>query len=270
MIHRDGEAPAKHDKDGPLISVRSVSKRFGNVQALEDVSMSATAGSVTCLVGDNGAGKSTLVGILAGVYQPSSGEYLVDGIPASFRSPRDAMSRGIAGVHQDLAVLPLMSVWRNFFLGAEPTRGRGLLRRIDRRSADTVVRAELGRMGIALRDTGQAVGTLSGGERQSVAIARALYFGARVLILDEPTAALGVKQAGIVMQSVEHAKERGVAVILITHNPRHAYPAGDAFVVLKHGRVLGEFGKASLSLQELTELMAGGGRAPGTALGDGA
>lgn len=240
-----------------VLEVRSVSKRFGNVQALVDVSMSVAAASVTCLLGDNGAGKSTLVGILSGVHRPSSGAFLLDGEPASFASPRDAIAHGIATVHQDLAVIPLMSVWRNFFLGMEPTRGRGPLRRIDRETADRVVHAELGRMGIVIRDTGQAVGTLSGGERQSVAIARALHFGARVLILDEPTAALGVKQAAVVLRSLTYAKERGVAVILITHNPRHAYPIGDDFVVLRHGRVLGEFRKTDIALEELTKLMAG-------------
>lgn len=252
----------RQEAAGTVVAVRSVSKRFGQVQALSDVSMSAAAGSVTCLLGDNGAGKSTLVGILAGVHRPTSGEYLINGMPALFSSPRDAMGFGIATVHQDLALIPLMSVWRNFFLGAEPTRGRGPTRRLDREAAERVVLAELSHMGIDLHDTGRAVGTLSGGERQSVAIARALYFGARVLILDEPTAALGVRQSEIVFRSVGHAKERGAAVILITHNPRHAYPIGDHFVILKQGRVLRDLTKEETSIEDLAELMAGGAPSP--------
>nr|BFE79011.1 hypothetical protein GCM10020093_016120 [Planobispora longispora] len=164
--------------------------------ALRDVSTRVDAGEVTCVLGDNGAGKSTLIKILAGVHPPDSGEYLVDGAPARFTSPRDALDRGIATVYQDLAMIPLMSVWRNFFLGSEPSRGRGPFRRFDVARAKRTVREELRSMGIDIRDVDQPVGTLSGGERQSVAIARAVYFGARVLILDEPTSALGVKQAG--------------------------------------------------------------------------
>ena len=183
---------------------------------------------------------------------------LVDGEEVTFASPRDARAKGIATVYQDLAMVPLMSVWRNFFLGAEPTKGRGPLRRFDARRAKRTVRSELHEMGIDIRDPDQPVGTLSGGERQSVAIARAVYFGARVLILDEPTSALGVKQAGVVLKYVLQARDRGVAVIFITHNPHHAYPVGDRFVILNRGQSLGTFGKAEIDRQELVRLMAGG------------
>jgi simple sugar transport system ATP-binding protein len=242
----------------PILRVERVSKRFGNVVALRDVTMSVPPGEVTCLLGDNGAGKSTLIQILAGVHRPSTGRYLVDGEPVDFSSPRDALSRGIATVYQDLAMIPLLSVWRNFFLGAEPCVGAGPFRRIDRAHCEGVVREELSRLGVQLRDPAQPVGTLSGGERQAVAIARAIHFGARVLILDEPTAALGVKQAGVVLRYIARARERGVGVVFITHNPHHAYPVGDRFVILRRGEVQGDFGRTDIRLEELVAMMAGG------------
>jgi simple sugar transport system ATP-binding protein len=242
----------------PLLRVERVSKRFGNVVALRDVTMSVPAARVTCLLGDNGAGKSTLIQILSGVHRPSTGRYLVDGAPVTFSSPRDALARGIATVYQDLAMIPLMSIWRNFFLGAEPCVGTGPFRRIDRARCERVVREELAGLGVQIRDPAQAVGTLSGGERQAVAIARAIHFGARVLILDEPTAALGVKQAGVVLRYIASARERGVGVVFITHNPHHAYPVGDRFVVLRRGEVQGDFGRGDVGLEELAAMMAGG------------
>ena len=242
----------------PVLRVERVGKRFGHVVALREVSMAVHPGQVTCLLGDNGAGKSTLIQILAGVHRPSEGRYLVDGEPVSFGSPREAMARGIATVYQDLAMIPLLSVWRNFFLGAEPCRGRGPFRRIDVGHCERVVRDELAQLGVQLRDPAQPVGTLSGGERQAVAIARAIHFGARVLILDEPTAALGVKQAGVVLRFIARARDRGVGVVFITHNPHHAHPVGDRFVVLRRGEVLGDFGRQEIRLEELVGMMAGG------------
>jgi len=199
-----------------------------------------------------------LIKTLSGVYEPSDGEYLCDGEEIHLKSPRDALSRGIATVYQDLAMIPLLSIWRNFFLGSEPTKGWGPFRRFDVKKAKEITREELSKMGIDIRDPEQAVGTLSGGERQSLAIARAVYFGARVLILDEPTAALGVKQAGVVLRYIVTAKQRGVAVVFITHNPHHAYPVGDHFVILRRGKVFGSFPKADLTLEHLVQMMAGG------------
>jgi simple sugar transport system ATP-binding protein len=167
-----------------LLEVDGISKYYGNIVALNDVSAHVDAGEVTCILGDNGAGKSSFIKILSGVHRQDAGRVLVDGEEVSFSSPRDARARGIATVYQDLAMVPLMSIWRNFFLGAEPTVGWGPLRRFDARTAKATVRRELSEMGIDLRDPDQPVGTLSGGERQSVAIARAVHFGARVLILD--------------------------------------------------------------------------------------
>jgi simple sugar transport system ATP-binding protein len=241
-----------------LLELRDVSKYFGNVTALEDISTSVAAGKVTCVLGDNGAGKSTFIKILSGVHQQSSGEYLLDGSPVTFESPREAREAGIATVFQDLAMAPLMSVWRNFFLGAEPQKGFGSLRWMDTSFAKRTAKSEMGKMGIDVRDIDQPVGTLSGGERQSVAIARAVYFGARVLILDEPTSALGVKQSGVVLRYIRAAAEHGLGVIFITHNPHHAYPVGDRFLLLNRGRSLGDFAKHEIDREELTRLMAGG------------
>ena len=241
-----------------LLEVREVGKTYGSVIALREVSTVVNAGEVTCVLGDNGAGKSTLIKILAGLHQHDSGQFLVEGEPVRLSSPREALDRGIATVYQDLAVVPLMSVWRNFFLGSEPTKGFGPVRRLDRRKGRETTKKALAEMGIDLRDVEQPVGTLSGGERQCVAIARAVYFGAKVLILDEPTAALGVKQAGVVLKYVAQARDRGLGVVLITHNPHHAYPVGNRFLLLKRGRSLGCFDKKDISLEELTRQMAGG------------
>jgi simple sugar transport system ATP-binding protein len=241
-----------------LLEVDRVSKYFGNVNALKDVSAHLDGGEVLCILGDNGAGKSTLIKILSGVHRPDEGRYLVDGDETAFSSPRDARAKGIATVYQDLAVVPLMAIWRNFFLGAEPTAGPPPVRRFDSGFAKREVRNHLLEMGIDIRDPDQPVGTLSGGERQAVAIARAVYFGARVLILDEPTSALGVKQAGIVLRYIVESRDRGIGVVFITHNPHHAYPVGDRFVILNRGVSMGTFAKKDLDQQELVRMMAGG------------
>jgi len=242
----------------PLIEARSLTKYFGSVVALHDVSLLVRAGEVLCLLGDNGAGKSTLIKILSGVHPPDSGEILVDGEPVVFGSPRDALQRGIATVYQDLAMIPLMSISRNFFLGAEPVSGFGPLKTLDIRQADRVTRTALKQMGIDLRNTSQPVGTLSGGERQSVAIARAIHFGAKVVILDEPTSALGVKEAAVVLRFIAQAREQGIGVILITHNINHAFPIGDRFTILDRGTSKGTFEKADLTPAQLLEFMGGG------------
>ncbi|WIX88615.1 ATP-binding cassette domain-containing protein [Amycolatopsis sp. DG1A-15b] len=241
-----------------LLEVKDIGKTYGSVIALRDVSTVVNAGEVTCVLGDNGAGKSTLIKILAGVHQHDRGEFLVEGAPVRFSSPREALDRGIATVYQDLAVVPLMSVWRNFFLGSEPTTGFGPFKMLDRKKGRETTKKALSDMGIDLRDVEQPVGTLSGGERQCVAIARAVYFGAKVLILDEPTAALGVKQAGVVLKYVAQARDRGLGVVLITHNPHHAYPVADRFLLLKRGAALGHYEKSEIDIGELTRQMAGG------------
>ncbi|MDP9796166.1 simple sugar transport system ATP-binding protein [Catenuloplanes nepalensis] len=244
--------------DAPLLEIKNLSKTFGTVISLAGVSTTVRAGEVTCVLGDNGAGKSTLIKILSGVHRPDGGELLMNGAPVSLGNPRAALDAGIATVYQDLAMVSLMAIWRNFFLGSEPTKGWGPFRRFDRQKAIDITRRELSSMGIDIRDPEQPVGTLSGGERQSVAIARAVYFGAKLLILDEPTSALGVKQAGVVLRYIAAARDRGLGVIFITHNPHHAYPIGDRFLLLNRGRSLGDLAKSEISLAELTRLMAGG------------
>ena len=252
------EQTAAAPSSTPLLEARGVSKYFGSVNALQDINLEVRAGEVTCVLGDNGAGKSTLIKILSGVHLPDAGEMLFEGERVTFSGPRDARDRGIATVFQDLATVPLMSVWRNFFLGNEPVKGRGPLQRMDIKGAQTIMRDEMSKMGIDVRDPNQMVGTLSGGERQAVAIARAVYFGAKVLILDEPTSALGVRQSGIVLKYVIQAREMGRGVILITHNPHHAYPVGDRFALLKRGQMMGSYLKSETSLDQLTAMMAGG------------
>jgi simple sugar transport system ATP-binding protein len=242
----------------PILEVRGIGKTYGSVLALRNVSASVRAGEVLCVLGDNGAGKSTLIKIMSGAHQHSAGILSVNGVDITFSSPREALDFGIATVHQDLAVVPLMSVWRNFFLGSEVTKGKGPFRRLDVKAMRRITKDELANMGIALRDVEQPIGTLSGGERQSVAIARAVYFGAKAVILDEPTSALGVKQAGVVLKYIAQARDRGLGVVFITHNPHHAYPVGDQFLLLNRGTSLGNFKKEEISLDEMTKLMAGG------------
>jgi len=242
----------------PIIEVRNIGKRYGAINALSGISTSVFAGQVTCVLGDNGAGKSTFIKMLAGSHSPSEGELLLDGKPVTFSSPRAALDVGIATVYQDLAVVPLMPVWRNFFLGSEMTKGWGPFRRLDVKAMKRITNTELANMGIDLRDVDQPIGTLSGGERQCVAIARAVYFGARVLILDEPTAALGVKQSGVVLRYIARSRDKGLGVVFITHNPHHAYPVGDRFLLLNRGTSLGTYEKKDITISELTGLMAGG------------
>ncbi|MFE3225461.1 ATP-binding cassette domain-containing protein [Nocardia sp. NPDC059228] len=242
----------------PLIETAGIGKSYGGVVALRDVSTVVKAGEVTCVLGDNGAGKSTLIKILAGVHQHDTGELRIEGQSMRLSSPRAALDLGIATVYQDLAVVPLMSVWRNFVLGSEPVKRYGPLELLDRGQAQDIARKGLADMGIDIPDLEQPVGTLSGGQRQCVAIARAVHYGAKVLILDEPTAALGVKQAGVVLRYVVQARDRGLGVVLITHNPHHAYPVGDRFLLLKRGATLGSYEKSAIDLTELTRQMAGG------------
>jgi simple sugar transport system ATP-binding protein len=242
----------------PALELVDVSKSFGSVLALRDISLRVDPGTVTCVLGDNGAGKSTLIKILSGVHQPTEGELLVNGEPTSFSSPREALGAGIATVFQDLATVPLMSVWRNFFLGNEPRRGVGPFKFLDTRRAKKVCREELLAMGIDIRDMEQPVGTLSGGERQAVAISRAVYFGAKVLILDEPTSALGVRQSGVVLKYILQARERGIAVVFITHNPHHAHMVGDRFYLLNRGQMTHEFERTTVTREDLVKAMSGG------------
>lgn len=243
----------------PILELRGINKSFGPIDVLHDINIQVRAGEVLCLLGDNGAGKSTLIKIMSGVYWPSSGDILMDGESVRFETPRAASNRGIATVHQFGGTFPLMSIGRSFFVGAEPTKGWGPFKLYDRKKANEIAVKAVRDFGITRIDDGdRLVGGLSGGERQSLAIARAVHFGARVLILDEPTAALGVKQATHVLRIVNEAKRRGLAVIFITHQVMHAMAVGDHFAVLIRGAVAADFRKGEKTREEITDLMAGG------------
>ncbi len=245
--------------NAPILSLKGISKSFGPIDVLHDINLDLRAGEALCLLGDNGAGKSTVIRLLSGVHTPTSGTIELDGKPVTFSSPRDASDMGIATVHQFGGTFPLMSIGRSFFVGVEPTKGWGPFKIFDRKRAnDSAVKAVQG-LGITRIDDGdRLVGGLSGGERQSLAIARAVHFGARVLILDEPTAALGVKQASHVLRIVNEAKRRGLAVIFITHQVMHAMAVGDHFAVLIRGAIAADFRKGEKTREEITDLMAGG------------
>ncbi len=240
-----------------ILELRDIKKNFGSVIALDGVSFDVKPGECHCLLGDNGAGKSTFIKTMSGVHPPSSGDIFFQGEKTTFNSPHDAITRSIATVYQDLGMIPLMSVSRNFFLGNEPTKG-GVLKLFDHEKANRITEEEMSKFQIQLRSPEQAVGTLSGGERQTVAIARAVYFGAKVLILDEPTSALGVKQTANVLDTINKMRDKGIAVVFITHNVRHAYAAGDRFTVLDRGKTIATAGRKDVSPDKLQNLMAGG------------
>jgi simple sugar transport system ATP-binding protein len=243
----------------PLLRLTNISKSFVGTNALQDISLEVDSGRVLCLLGDNGAGKSTLIKILSGVHGPTTGTIEINGEKVAFKSPRDASAYGIATVHQFGGTFPLMGIGRSFFVGAEPHKGRGPLRRFDKRFAGAIAVREMQALGITrVTDGARLVGSLSGGERQALAIGRAVYFGANVLILDEPTAALGVKEATHVLRIIMQARAKGIAVIFVTHNVLHAMTVGDHFAVLIRGEKADDFRKGERTREQITDLMAGG------------
>ena len=243
----------------PLFSLKNVTKDFSGYKAMNNVSLDVYPGQVLCLLGDNGAGKSTLIKVLSGFHQPTSGTVEWEGEEVYFKSPKDANERGIATVHQFGGTFPLMSIGRSFFVGVEPTKGWGIFKRFDKKYANKTAVAEMQKLGITrVTDGERLIGALSGGERQASAIARAVHFGARVLILDEPTAALGVKEATHVLRIIMQAKLKGIAVILVTHNVTHALTVGDHFAVLIRGEKADDFKKGERTREQITDLMAGG------------
>jgi simple sugar transport system ATP-binding protein len=241
----------------PVIEAVNLSKGFGATTALVDVSLKAYAGRILALLGDNGAGKSTLIKILSGVFPPDRGELRFNGEKVVFTNPAQARERGIATVFQDLAVCELLSVTRNVVLGREPLNGFGPFKWLDMKRADDMARSALHQLGVRWeRGLDERGVNISGGERQSLAIARAMFFGSSLLVLDEPTSALAVRQAGRVLEHILTAREQGQAVILITHNFRHALSVADDLVVLAQGRVAGQFRRDEIELDELTDLVA--------------
>jgi simple sugar transport system ATP-binding protein len=249
--------PTLH-KGEPLVEMVDVGKTYGAIRALRGINMVVNAGEVACVLGDNGAGKSTLIKIISGLHPHNEGTVKVDGAEVHFSSPRDSLAHGIATVYQDLAVVSLMEVWRNFFLGSEMAGSKFPLSGMKIKDMRRIADEELRKMGIVVKDIDQPIGTLSGGQRQCVAIARAVYFGARVLILDEPTAALGVKQSGVVLKYTAAARDAGLGVVFITHNPHHAYLVGNHFIILKLGQAVLDKKRSEVGLDELTRQMAGG------------
>lgn len=240
----------------PYLRVENLVKRFGPFTALAGVNLEVYPGEVHALLGDNGAGKSTLIKVLAGVHQPTEGQIFIEDQPTNFRTPRDASAAGIGTVYQDLALNQLMSVTRNFFMGRELKNRFGMLRMDE---MDKIAHDEMLKIGIDFSDPTQAVGTMSGGQRQTLAIARAIYFGARVLILDEPTSALGQKQQMGVLKTVKKVRSRGdIAIIFITHNEIHSRLVGDRFTFLALGKVIGTGAADEISDTEMRRLMSGG------------
>ncbi len=225
----------------PLIETANLVKKFGSFTALNGVELSVFPGEVHALLGDNGAGKSTLIKILSGVFTPTSGEIKEEGKVVNFASPRDASDAGIGTVYQDLALNPLTSVTRNFFLGRELTSFKSPFGLLKMDEMHQIATEEMAKIGINVADPEQAVGTMSGGQRQTLAIARAIYFGAKVLILDEPTSALGQKQQMEVLKTIRRVQKLGdIAIILITHNEIHARLIADRFTFLSLGEVIGK------------------------------
>ncbi|WP_138468429.1 ATP-binding cassette domain-containing protein [Poseidonocella sp. HB161398] len=244
---------------GPLIRTEGLVKRFGPFTALNGIDLEVHAGEIHALLGDNGAGKSTLIKTLSGIHPPTEGQIYVEGRPVNFRSPRDASDAGIGTVYQDLAINPLLSVTRNFFMGRELRTGPGPFGMLKMDEMDRITHEEMVKIGINVSDPGQLIGTMSGGQRQTLAIARAIHFGAKVLILDEPTSALGQKQQMEVLKTMMRVKKRGgIAIIFITHNEIHSQLVADRFTFLALGEVIGRGTKAELEGEDIRHLMAGG------------
>jgi simple sugar transport system ATP-binding protein len=253
-------SPSGSKGDAPLLEARDVSKRFGHVQALRRVNFEIRDGEVVGLLGDNGAGKSTLIKIFNGLYRPDRGHVLWEGKPVMFRSPRQVQELGVAVVYQDLAVVDLMNIHRNMFLGREDAVciRLGPFRLFRPGLAKRLATDVLAEIGIRVRDTDEPVLDLSGGERQSIAIAQAIHFSAKLLIMDEPTSQLSVRETNKVLHYIDEARNRGVSVIFITHNVRHVYPVADRFCVLSLGESIGQFDRDEITEEEVTDLIVRG------------
>ena len=243
----------------PLIEIKDLIKKFGSFTALNGVSLDVYPGEVHALLGDNGAGKSTLIKVLSGVHPATNGEIKVDGEIVKFASPRQASDAGIGTVYQDLALNNLTSVTLNFFLGRELKKGPGPFGLMQMDAMHKITIEEMSKIGINIADPNQKVGTMSGGQRQTLAIARAIYFGAKILILDEPTSALGQKQQMEVLKTIKKVQRLGnIAIILITHNEIHARLIADRYTFLSLGEVIGSGLANELGGEDVKRLMAGG------------
>jgi ABC-type sugar transport system ATPase subunit len=252
---RDDAVPAQNGTP-PLLEARGISKSFLHVQALDDVDFWVDPGEVVALVGDNGAGKSTLMKTLCGAYQPDAGSIVFDGRPVAMRTPRDAIALGIAVVYQDLALVDHRDVASNVFLGREPTRGAA----VDKPRMVREAREVLNNLKVTIPSVQTLVGLLSGGQRQAVAIARAVHQGGRLIFMDEPTAALGVREQAKVLRLIEDLRSRGTAVVVVSHNLQHVFSIADRIVVLRGGRNAGERIKAETTPEDIVRLIVGADR----------
>jgi simple sugar transport system ATP-binding protein len=240
----------------PLVEMSGIEMHFGSVTALAGVDFSVGEAEVVGLLGDNGAGKSTLITILSGAVKPSAGDIRFKGSQVRFRSTRDAIDAGIETIYQDSALVEQMSIGRNLFLGREPTRSIGPFRDIDRKYVREQTRELMNRVGIMKAlDPDTPIGRLSGGERQAIAIARAMFFEADLIIMDEPTNNLGVEEAEGVMRFIREAKEAGHSSILISHNIHHVFMVVDRVVVLRHGLKVGDLPRSETNIQQVEELI---------------
>ena len=242
----------------PLVEMQNIHRYFGRVQALRGVDFHVNGGEIVGLVGDNGAGKSTLIKVLTGVHTPTRGQIYFEGQPVNITSPQVARQIGIETVYQDFALVPLMSIARNFWLGREPIWRFGPFSFLDHTKMGELAAEALADVGITIRDPNEEVGQMSGGERQSIAIGRAVYFGKKLLILDEPTSALSVGETRKVMDYTRTAKARGMGVIFITHNIAQIHELADRFAVISHGKKVGDFTKADVSLEEVEHMVMTG------------
>jgi len=241
-----------------ILEGKHIWKRFGAIQALKDVSFKLYKKEVLGLVGDNGAGKSTLVKIITGIYPPDKGEIYFEGKKVRFSSPLEARRAGIETVYQDLALIDLMDIYRNFFLGREITKGKGPFKILDIKKMKEECMSVFSQLGIGIRSPDEIVSFLSGGEKQSISIGRSIYFGVKVLILDEPTMALSIKESRKVLELVEKIRQQGLSVIFITHNIYHVYSIADRFMILNRGVKLGEFYKEDVTPEDISEIIASG------------
>lgn len=253
-------APARNAATAaPLLEVRNLSKNFGAVQALRDLSMSVHAGEVVALAGDNGAGKTTLIKAISGVYKPSSGEILLKGEPVSFSTPQEAREKGIETIYQDLALADNLSIGANIFLGREPMKkALGFLPVLDRKKMADAAKQTMSLLDFHVNRLEAPVSNFSGGQRQAVAIGRAVFWNAQILIMDEPTAALGVPEQRKVIQLIHQLKAQGRGVIFISHNLQDIFAVSDRIVVLRRGVLAGERRISDTNHDEVVKLMVGG------------
>ena len=246
------------ERSQPILELQRVSKQFGSLKVLKEINLWVAGGEVLALVGDNGAGKSTLLKIMSGYLSPNSGIVKVLGQPISFTSPQDAREAGIETVYQDLAIVDGLNLWRNFFLGRELRRPNMGIPVLNRQEMKTICEGQLRQFGLVnIRSADQLAGMLSGGERQSLAIARAVYFKSQLLLLDEPVAALSIRERRRVFETIERAKRQGVGILYIDHNMHHVLPMADRIAVMQHGSIGTVIGRGEKSVEELNELVAG-------------